>query len=358
MASSRPKICILLGPKKYALEVPSGKTSILNVVLDDLEPNSTLYNEPTRIPWVKSFDAFLDFEMWDLPGGRYDVENLDNLDLQRVGACIFVIDAQAFQGDNTDQARRMAQAMFKMYDLNPKTTFEIFIHKVDGMSDTYRLDVQQDLRNRVNDELNDLVDMEGLDDYVFPPMSYHFTSIYQSSVYEALSKVISRLMPCQGALERLLDTLCTHSSFDKAYVFDLASKLYFATDSTPGDSATHELCTEYIDLHWEMDQIYSRELQDDGQDTISLPSQISNGAIQECARQKHPLKRQPVRSTFSGCVTLSNGITMAHWELSDEIALIARVGSIVIAQSSAAVEKNVEHFRDAVVQIRNLEATR
>ena len=102
----------------------------------------------------------------------------------------------------------------------------------------------------------------------------------------------------------------------------------------------------------------SRELQDDGQDTISLPSQISNGAIQECARQKHPLKRQPVRSTFSGCVTLSNGITMAHWELSDEIALIARVGSIVIAQSSAAVEKNVEHFRDAVVQIRNLEATR
>ena len=32
--------------------------------------------------------------MWDLPGGRYDVENLDNLDLQRVGACIFVIDAQ------------------------------------------------------------------------------------------------------------------------------------------------------------------------------------------------------------------------------------------------------------------------
>ena len=73
-------------------------------------------------------------------------------------------------------------------------------------------EIQQHLRNRVNDELNDLVDMDGLSDYVFPPISYHFTSIYQASVYEALSKVISRLMPCQGALERLLDMLCTVSS--------------------------------------------------------------------------------------------------------------------------------------------------
>lgn len=42
-------------------------------------------------------------------------------------------------------------------------------------------------------------------------------------------------------------------------MFDLASKLYFATDSTPGDAALHELCTEYTDLHWEMDQIYGYE---------------------------------------------------------------------------------------------------
>ena len=34
---------------------------------------------------------------------------------------------------------RMAQAIFKLHKLNTKATFEIFIHKVDGMSDTYRL---------------------------------------------------------------------------------------------------------------------------------------------------------------------------------------------------------------------------
>ena len=58
-------------------------------------------------------------------------------------------------------------------------------------------------------------------------------------------------------MEHQADVICQNTNFEKAYLFDLASKLYFATDSTPGDSATHEICTEYIDLHWEMDQIYA-----------------------------------------------------------------------------------------------------
>lgn len=48
-------------------------------------------------PALPSNSVFLDFEFWDLPGGRYDVEHLDNLDLQTVGACLFVIDAQVSQ---------------------------------------------------------------------------------------------------------------------------------------------------------------------------------------------------------------------------------------------------------------------
>jgi Ras-related GTP-binding protein C/D len=80
--------------------------------------------------------------------------------------------------------------------------------------DTSPADVQQDLFNRIRDELNDLADMEFAtsSDYVFPVINYHFTSIYQASVYDALSKVVSRLMPCQGALERLLDMLVQASA--------------------------------------------------------------------------------------------------------------------------------------------------
>ena len=35
---------------------------------------------------------YLDYDFFDLPGGRYDVENISEIDLQRVGACLFVVD--------------------------------------------------------------------------------------------------------------------------------------------------------------------------------------------------------------------------------------------------------------------------
>jgi hypothetical protein len=78
-------------------------------------------------------------------------------------------------------------------------------------------------------------------------------------------------------------------------------------------------------------------------------------------------------------VTLSNGLSLTHWELAEcvcasfyrsgpeptdpsavasDIALIARVGSSVLNQAPAIVESNVQHFREAVLQIRELEQER
>ena len=44
-----------------------------------------------------TISAFLDFEFWDLPGGRYDIERSQNFDASTLGSCIFVIDAQVRQ---------------------------------------------------------------------------------------------------------------------------------------------------------------------------------------------------------------------------------------------------------------------
>lgn len=41
---------------------------------------------------------------------------------------------------------------------------------------------------------------------------YHLTSVFDTSIYEALSKVIQKLIPEQAMLERLLDLLCQVSS--------------------------------------------------------------------------------------------------------------------------------------------------
>lgn len=42
---------------------------------------------------------------------------------------------------------------------------------------------------------------------------YHLTSVFDTSIYEALSKVIQKLVPEQASLERLLDLLCSVRPF-------------------------------------------------------------------------------------------------------------------------------------------------
>lgn len=49
------------------------------------------YSDPDTFILIS---AFLDFEFWDLPGGRYDIERSQNFDASTLGSCIFVIDAQ------------------------------------------------------------------------------------------------------------------------------------------------------------------------------------------------------------------------------------------------------------------------
>jgi hypothetical protein len=55
-------------------------------------------NLASKTRWVANTratcSAFLDFEFWDLPGGRYDIERSQNFDATTLGSCIFVIDAQ------------------------------------------------------------------------------------------------------------------------------------------------------------------------------------------------------------------------------------------------------------------------
>ena len=65
-----------------------------------------------------------------------------------------------------------------------------------------QLDVERDVKQRVEDELAD----EGLTDV---QIAYHLTSIFDHSIFEALSKVIQKLIPQLPTLQALLNNL-TH----------------------------------------------------------------------------------------------------------------------------------------------------
>jgi Ras-related GTP-binding protein C/D len=127
---------------------------------------------------------------------------------------------------------------------NPSIVIEVFINKVDGelfLSDESKYDCRRDIMTQVTDELTDAgVSPDSIN------IRYHLTSIYDHSIYEALSRVVQRLIPQLPTLENLLNVLVSTCSMEKAYLFDVVSKLYISTDPGPVDQQSVELCSDMI----------------------------------------------------------------------------------------------------------------
>ncbi|KPV73891.1 uncharacterized protein RHOBADRAFT_16367 [Rhodotorula graminis WP1] len=237
----KPRV-LLMGPRS------AGKSSIRKVVFEGMAPSDTLFIERTNKSSLDDINSFLSMRMFDLPGGQLDPEQL-NLSFEDTDAVIFVLDAQSTLHD---MIRKLSVTMHKAYTANPGIQFEIFLHKVDGMSEDYRLDTLQNLRDRLTEELFDMSPQLESNMNVF----YHLTSVFDTSIYEALSKVIQKLVPEQASLERLLDLLCSQCSIDKAFLFETSSKIYIATDSAPLDNQTYVICADYLDLVGDLTQLY------------------------------------------------------------------------------------------------------
>jgi Ras-related GTP-binding protein C/D len=190
----------------------------------------------------------MDFQVWDFPG---QVDFMDpSFDLEaifgEIGALIWVIDAQ---DDYLEAINRLNSTILNLQPSYPNVNIEVFIHKVDGLSDDYKLDIQRDIVQRIQDELSD----HGVEN---APINFHLTSIYNHSIFEAFSKVIQKLIPHLPTLEALLNDLCRMCRFEKAYLFDVLSKIYIATDSSPVDMPSYEICSDYIDVIVDISEIY------------------------------------------------------------------------------------------------------
>ncbi|OZC10928.1 Gtr1/RagA G protein region [Onchocerca flexuosa] len=200
--SQKPTI-VLMGLKR------SGKTSIRKVVFNKMSPNETLFVESTpRVTMETVKGSFINFEAIEFPGQMSPFDNAMNPHdtFARCGALLFVIDAQ---DDYSEALKKMAEYFKKAYEINDKIKFEVFIHKVDGLNEEIKLEAQRDIFQRVQDDFQD----DGLD------------KIHGSNV-------------------------------EKAFLFDVASKIYIATDSSPVDMATYELCCDMIDVTIDISSIY------------------------------------------------------------------------------------------------------
>ena len=160
---------------------------------------------------------------------------------------VWVLDAQ---DDYIESVSRLTEAILQLSQLYPDIKYSVFIHKVDSLSSDFREDTVRDIIQRIMDDLNDA----GLEN---PPVNFYPTSVYDDSIYEALSKVIQLLMNNQLAtFEAMLDTIAASCKMQKLYLFDVLSKLYIASDTSPVDMAGYSLCSDYIDTIVDLSEIY------------------------------------------------------------------------------------------------------
>lgn len=125
--------------------------------------------------------SFIDLALWDCP--TFDTHELEESMFEKCGAMVFVIDAQ---DDFIDALHLLYSSVTMAHKINPAISFEVFIHKVDGLSDDHKIDIQHEIHQRLHDEVTEA----GLDLH----LSFHLTSIYDHSIFEAFSKVIQKLI--------------------------------------------------------------------------------------------------------------------------------------------------------------------
>lgn len=239
-----PKI-LLMGLRR------SGKSSIHKVVFHKMSPTETLFLESTSkiVKEDVTNSSFVQFRVWDFPGqiDIFDPSFNAEAIFGGCGALVFVIDAQ---DDYLEALSKLNMTVARAYRTNPDIKCEVFIHKVDGLSDDAKMETQRDIHQKATDELAE----SGLERQIH--LTFYLTSIYDHSIFEAFSKVVQKLIPQLPTLENMLNIFVSNSNAEKAFLFDVVSKIYIATDSSPVDMQSYELCCDMIDLIMGVSCIY------------------------------------------------------------------------------------------------------
>ncbi len=189
----------------------SGKSSILNVVYNELHPDDTVFLESTTKPSFILSDSFLPIRIIDTPsrvllgdarlekgiplapttaaragppppvparnappqhlnghGGASTSASAsaapEVLTWTEVSAVVFVIDAQ---DDYFEAVSKLQTIILSAFAENQTIDFHVFVHKSDGFSTDYRQDVLSTIQNKV---LDDLIDSSP--SFIAQPWSY------------------------------------------------------------------------------------------------------------------------------------------------------------------------------------------
>jgi Ras-related GTP-binding protein C/D len=218
-----------------------------------MSPHETFFLTPTTKvePHLIDNNPYIQFTIKDYPG-NYELRESSPSDVQAIKNCgtlIYVIDAQP--QDYEGNCNKLRDIIKTCSQVNKNIQYEVFIHKID--SDLFLSDEQKmDCLNEIQENMRQLCTESNLQ----VSLSFYLTSIYDHSIYESLSKVIQKLLPQVSFITSMIDNLINTSKIEKAFLFDVISKIYIATDSNPVEIKHYEICSELIDVLIDVSCIY------------------------------------------------------------------------------------------------------
>ncbi|WFC94326.1 GTP-binding protein gtr2 [Malassezia brasiliensis] len=221
-------------------------------------------------------------------------------------AIIFVVDAQ---DDYFDALSKLNQVILQGYRSNPDIHFHVFINKVDGLSDDYKYDTQRDIEQRVHEELIDssheFQDPASTEPFRLEAevkLRFHLTSVFESSIFVAFSRIQQRLMqeerktaaaaeePESGqddqdkpsekrislhdAVEQACNLLCSSCSLEKAYIFDVPSRTFVGCDTSPFDLPLFDVMFQYTKFLTEFSDLYMAVTADTSKSTRTWSASV------------------------------------------------------------------------------------
>ncbi|KAJ7650016.1 Gtr1 raga G protein Gtr2, partial [Roridomyces roridus] len=327
---TRTKI-LLLGQRR------SGKTSINQVLFNALPPKQTFYLEATMRISKHPYDTVIPLEIWDCPG-NITVDTL-GAPLSDFSALIFVIDIRDLY---KQPISKLVEFIIAAYRDNPQLHVEVFVHKAEKLQEDDKIENFRQIQERVQDHLLER-ECEQM------PYNFHLTSVYDHTLNEAFSKVLQKLIHSLPFLEDLLNIFCANSSSPKAFLFDAASRLYVATDESPVDAATHNLCCDYLSMLNAFGTLYQ------------LPAATASRSripASEPTPDEPNLSATKDRFCPSAAASLHPsmpGTTLTYHLVTPQLALLALVPTSVYEGRRGLLEYNVVFFREGVQEIWEVE---
>ncbi|KAG6327377.1 hypothetical protein ID866_11712, partial [Astraeus odoratus] len=188
---------------------------------------------------------------------------------------------------------------------------------------------------------------------------------YDHTLQDAFSRVLHKLIDSLPYLEGLLNVFCSNTSCPKAFLFDIRSRLYVATDASPVDQATHNLCCDYLQMLNSFGPLYKsaffsptsvpyRATNPELTSTDGLSSLNGNTTPHSTA----PPKPLNFPSASASLTPSHPGTTLTYHLVTPHLALLALLPTTVYDMRRGLVEWNVVWLREGVREIWEVEKER